>query len=509
MGRSSENRWVRVAHGLLRHGELLRTRELRHDDLWPLCLDASGRGISKSTGSDIVAAMVRRGGYFAHRPLRFGPGMGYVVGVAMGTESMRAALVDANGRLLAAGGAPYADLGDGDDAGWHIAELPPMPGQIDADPATVLGRIGTVAARVLRRAAADEALLRDGRLPLLGVAVAWPSPMDRVDMVPSPGALTHPQWRLGTLGLHRRLARHLGLPDERVHAINDGNAVALAAAFDRIRSFPEASFDARRRHPGRDPVGFSLIAIRLGGGLGAGTVIAGAVRTQAPRSAFLETRLVAGAGGLAGELGHLPVTAIDLEELHRNPEDGLAPMPAPATHCRCGRREDACLQAYASVTAFVARMEASGIAIPGIPPPGERTLASVMHEAMGNVRDQRQLRAQRDIGRLVGRFLAAPALLLNPSEVVLSGSLAVEGVLDGIRIEKNRWWPPNWAAKPHLRLLEGRVNRYAAARGAALAAFRGVLYRRFETLDTPGHPLSRLAMPVDDGTTAGWDVTPS
>ncbi len=58
----------------------------------------------------------------------------------------------------------------------------------------------------------------------------------------------------------------------------------------------------------------------------------------------------------------------------------------------------------------------------------ERALTSVMHEAMLNVDDSQQIEAQKDVGRLIGRSLSAPVLMLNPESVTLAGSLAVRPV---------------------------------------------------------------------------------
>jgi hypothetical protein len=199
------------------------------------------------------------------------------------------------------------------------------------------------------------------------------------------------------------------------------------------------------------------------------------------------------------------VSRHDIDDLERHPEPGLAPMPD--LPCACGRVGDPCLQSLAGGEAFVARMEASGIGVAGVSAGDERPRTSVLLEAMRSARDSRQLRAQRDIGQLIGRCLAAPVLMLNPSIIALSGSLAVPGVRAGIELEQARWRNSH-SGDVALRLLEGRRNRYAAARGAALPALRAALYRRLDDLDTPEAPLTGLTMRLTEAEVARWGHAP-
>jgi predicted NBD/HSP70 family sugar kinase len=215
--------------------------------------------------------------------------------------------------------------------------------------------------------------------------------------------------------------------------------------------------------------------------------------------------LIEGAGGFAGELGHLPVSTAELAEIVQPREPLLAPMPQ--LECVCGRTGSRCLQTYASATAFVERMAASHIGVDGLLEGDARNITSVMDEAMQNVHDVRQIRALRDIGRLIGRSLAAPVLMLNPSAITLTGSLAVDHVKTGIESERDRWRHAQ-DDRAELRVLRGRANRLSAARGAAIAAFRGQLYRRFDVLDTSDAPLSNLTVGMRPQHLDRWATLP-
>ncbi len=177
--------------------------------------------------------------------------------------------------------------------------------------ARLLDRIVDLATSVLIRALHDEPVLLECRLPLLGVVVAWPSPINRWTKLPTGRTLSDDSWRNidrngnPAVGLDRLIADRFKIEPSRGHALNDANAVAIAAAFDRCR---------RRSEHGDGRLGGAIIALRIGGGLGAGTVIVGRSIQGRPRSPFLSARLLEGAGGYAGELGHWQVPQQDLDE---------------------------------------------------------------------------------------------------------------------------------------------------------------------------------------------------
>lgn len=466
---------MKIAHALLIHGERLRDG-MSQEEFWRLVPGREGKAIAKNTGSRTVDDRARLGGYLAKGPLRLGPGLGLLIAVSVGSESLRAVVVDANGRLCA-----------GDDGALLAVEAPPLPGQSDLGPTALIDRIAAVVRDLMRRALDAESLLVRGTLPVLGVAVAWPAPLSRSEKRPTGHALGDPGWTEdGAPGVHELLARRLGLPVDRSHALNKANAVAVAEAFDQSRRPPA---------PSRTRLAGTVLAIHAGGGVGAGTVVMGALDEQSSRSAFLGARLLEGTQGYAGELGHWQVPAADVREITEERRDPELAKP-PTLRCTCG--STACLSTLASAPAFLARMEASGVRIPGLAPGGDRAAASAMRDALRDLPDARQRRALEDIGRLIGRSLAAPVLMLNPKSITVAGSLAVPEVLHGIETEKGRWRHV-LDSGIRVRLLEGADNRFSSARGAALIAFRGRLYRRLEELGRSEELLRELTLPVDRG----------
>lgn len=121
-----------------------------------------------------------------------------------------------------------------------------------------------------------------------------------------------------------------------------------------------------------------LVYVRLSDGVGAGLVVSG--------------RLVTGARGFAGQLGH--VTA--------------DPLGAP---CRCGKR--GCLETIASVPAILAACRASGADVTSLD-----DLAVAVDKA-----DPVVDAVLRGVGATLGRVLGAAAMTLDPDEVVIGGEI--------------------------------------------------------------------------------------
>ncbi|WP_433300229.1 ROK family transcriptional regulator [Actinoplanes sp. CA-030573] len=115
-----------------------------------------------------------------------------------------------------------------------------------------------------------------------------------------------------------------------------------------------------------------VLYIRLADGIGGGLVVGG--------------RLVAGAGGVAGEFGHVKADAAG----------GL---------CRCGKR--GCLETVAAVP-------------PALQAAGVRDLTELRDR-----RDEPRVRAAMErVAEAVGRVLAGAALIIDPEQIVIGGPLA-------------------------------------------------------------------------------------
>lgn len=151
------------------------------------------------------------------------------------------------------------------------------------------------------------------------------------------------------------------LDDVVVHVENDSKALALSEVAGHLRAHPD------------------LVVLKASTGLGCGAFAAG--------------RLIQGARGSAGEIGHTKSPA------------------AAGLLCRCG--EVGCLEAIAGGWALIQDPIADGRV------PHVRDLV-----ALANAGDAEARRRVRDSGRRVGESMAAVVNLLNPSALVIGGDLA-------------------------------------------------------------------------------------
>ncbi len=135
-----------------------------------------------------------------------------------------------------------------------------------------------------------------------------------------------------------------------------------------------------------------LLLVKVATGIGAGLVADG--------------RLLRGALGSAGDLGHVQV----------------AGAPADIV-CRCGNT--GCLEAIAAGPAIAAKLRAKGVDVDG-------SQGIVDAVAAGDIA---ALQAVREAGRDIGTVLATCVNLLNPSVIVIGGKLSEAGeyLLAGVR----------------------------------------------------------------------------
>ncbi|MET0951690.1 MAG: ROK family transcriptional regulator [Aeromicrobium sp.] len=135
-----------------------------------------------------------------------------------------------------------------------------------------------------------------------------------------------------------------------------------------------------------------LMLVKVATGIGAGIVAEG--------------RLLRGALGSAGDLGHVQVASA-----------------SPDVVCRCGNI--GCLEAVAAGPAIAARLRASGLDIDG-----SQDIVDAV--AAGEIA---ALQAVREAGRDLGSVLATCVNLLNPSVIVIGGKLSEAGeyLLAGVR----------------------------------------------------------------------------
>jgi predicted NBD/HSP70 family sugar kinase len=439
-----------VAHLLLaREGQLRLYQEVA---------EAAGRStkwVTQNLNPLVLAGVVEA------KPLRFGRACGCALGIAMGTESLRAALVDANGVV------------------HHPHEAPDLPDQLGLSKDALLARIGETAAAVLAKGLGNPALREHrGRLPVLGVTVAWPTPVDR-DFMRAGAPLRDRAW--GDEPLPAPLARLLGGPFARPtfsHAINDANAAVMALAYD------EAVARIGQPDGERSQI---LMALRLSGGIGAGTIELTPHRTS--RLSFLDSSLIVGTSGFAGEIGHLPTSRSVVEAIQKfSGPDPDSPDPAKnlasinvARACSCGVKGDqaeladigaaAHLEAIAGALAFADRLRSSGYEVAG---------GRAVSEQVGKLLERRDREIERalwECGALVGRAMAAPILMLDPAKIMLTGFLAREAVRTGfvdIRARSKR------TVTNKVTVEVSREDDYLEVRGAALATVRGRCWREID-----------------------------
>lgn len=263
---------------------------------------------------------------------------------------------------------------------------------VDRAPAETLD----LAAELIQRAMADRDITANR---VLGIGIGIASPVEKAT-----GALGAEGIMPGWIDVRpgAELERRTGLP---AALTNDANAGALA----------ERLYGAARNAQ-------DMVYIRLSAGIGAGIVADG--------------RLLLGANGLAGEIGHLPSV-----------EGGRI--------CRCGNR--GCLETVASPVAVAQLLERSW----GEPVhPGD--LPALL--AQGN-RGAR--RAIEDAGEAVGRAAAALITLFNPELVVIGGDLAVAGevLFEPIRRIIRHYALPS--VSHDVAVVPGELGDRAAVRGAA------------------------------------------
>ncbi len=442
--RVSKPRWP-MMHALLAHGAAAPSRERL----------AELAGISDRTVTNLMKRLGPRSSHLLanSRPPSFGPGAGLALGLSVGSQNVRGGLVDANGNL------------------HNEKEAEQLPEQLLSEPRVVLSRIRSIAAQVLEDALAEGTLCVPGERPglaLLGAIVAWPSPLDRSKR---PGGRSlDPSWKEIASGceevpsIPERLAATLGEPFtvERCHAIHDVNAHALWLGFHESR---QRTIDLEDES---DMWRVALV-LRVSEGLAASAMLMAPPNRN--RLSFIDSKLIEGTKGFAGEIGHLHMDKRVIDKVNANTVTGLAPIDYERWTCSCGRRHH--LEAFASARGLRERIEASKRPVPDSV--GQKRLLDRARE--GRLEDvDKQMGI--DIGRILGHALAGPILMLDPSSITLTGPLANEAVVKGIEREGTEWAS---VIDDSVRIDIDRsgAGEYIGVRGAAMALVRQLVYRDF------------------------------
>lgn len=230
-------------------------------------------------------------------------------------------------------------------------------------------------------------------------------------------------------------------PDAQLYHLNDANAAALgewsAIEADARQAADAAAAGATATAPtAAAPVPDSMLFVTLGTGVGAGLVADG--------------RVLAGAHGAAGEIGHLRVV----------PEGGRV--------CNCGGQ--GCLERYVSSGGLVLtfREIAACSAEPtSCAPAHDRDAAAVFHAAADG--DGCATRAVERFSATLGAALAQAACVFDPGLIVLGGGLAASAdlYLDDVRRAFEAAAIDVCAKTP---IVAARLGNDAGMRGAAAFA---------------------------------------
>ncbi len=206
----------------------------------------------------------------------------YVVGLDNGGTANKFTVMDAAGHYL-------------------IDRLVELPSHVTQGPGAALAALAQAFEAALEMAGVD-------RDQVLGVGLDSPGPATAQGVISARGGTNfgHPDW--SGFDFRTSLERILDLP---VVYTNDANAAALYA---------------HHRHFGAVAVERSSVSAIVGTGLGGGVVETG--------------KVVGGAAGMAGELGHVHI-----------PMDGLLNEGQPRPRCNCGFTGDA--ESIASLTGIV------------------------------------------------------------------------------------------------------------------------------------------------------------
>lgn len=242
---------------------------------------------------------------------------------------------------------------------------------------TVIAEEGKVVLRDVA-AAVEDCIQRHGirREDVLGVGAGIPGPVRSDGTV---NRCVNLGW--GVFNVNDALSEIIGLP---VESANDANVAALGEYWmGGGKGFKD------------------MIFVTLGTGVG-GAIIA-------------DGRIVAGANGAGGELGHMVI----------RPEEPEA--------CACGRH--GCVQQYVSATGIVRVVKQWMDAHPEADTPmrdAEKLTAKIIFDAAA-AGDTAALQALEDVYDAFGFFLAASCTVTDPEVIVIGGGVSKAGqpLLDG------------------------------------------------------------------------------
>lgn len=299
-------------------------------------------------------------------------------------------------------GASHASVAVSDLAGRVLSEKT-VSSDIADGPETVLDRVAKIGTKLIEEAGRDLA-------DVAGVGIGVPGPVAHATGRPANPPIM-PGWH------EFDIPAHLGTTFKGpVLVDNDVNLMALG---EYVTSWQSSQH---------------LLLVKVATGIGAGIVSDG--------------RLLRGALGSAGDLGHVQVAGAD------------------EVVCRCGNV--GCLEAVAAGPAIAAKLRSRGLDVDG-------SQGIVDAVSAGDIA---ALQAVREAGRDLGTVLATCVNLLNPSVIVIGGKVSEAGeyLLAGVREVVYRRSLP--LATHNLRIVSTSAGSQGGILGASAMVIDAVLSSR-------------------------------
>jgi len=327
-----------------------------------------------------------------------------VVGVDNGGTSNNGTILDSRGRFL-------------------VGEMAEIPSYVREGPDKAVQALVDSVDHVLGLAGLPRSAVR-------AVGLDTPGPASATGVLSSRGATNFANQEWWGFDIRGALEDRLGLP---VVYNNDGNAAALYAHHTRY---------------GAESGQHSSVAAIVGTGLGGGVVEGG--------------RVISGAAGMAGELGHVPIT------MHGLLEDG---QPVPT--CNCGQSGD--VESVASLTGieknllpyWLTRFEGHELGA-GLP----LGKAAKLVRRYGEEADKLALRIFEQQAMALGRLFTVAANFTDPGTYFVGGGVVEAAphfrdwflgrVREHALLRAEQAQVASFALVPHLDM--------AGARGSAVAA---------------------------------------
>jgi glucokinase len=314
-----------------------------------------------------------------------------------------------------------------DQAGaFLVHRMVEVPSQVSGGPPPALEAIAEAVAQVI-----EVAGVQSGDVQAIGLAT--PGPASATGVISSRGSTNFAASEWWNFDVRLAVEQRLQVP---VIYSNDGNAAALYA---------------HRQHFGTEANRRSSIAAIVGTGLGGGVIVTGAV--------------VAGAAGMAGELGHVHI-----------PMEGLLNADQPVPICNCGFVGD--LESVASLSGITNNLLPYWLTqYPDHPLAALPSIAAAAKEVRGHGErgDEMALQIFRQQAVAIGRMFTIAANFTDPDAYFVGG-----GVTDAAPHFRD-WFLDVVRASISLRSEQRSATialvpdlDMAGARGAAIAALQTI-----------------------------------